>query len=215
MGKNADETYYKEPSAFYMDHDNPTIHFPGPVVYDTARFERLYVGRICVAFKNLSKIENSLTYSNIKKIEITASGVGVTQYLSAVSDSVNTRSARFSTDDEMKMIAEPFSVQYKDFEFGIQNYYFPSPDLRGEGRESEPIRLRLRFINQNNQSISSLNISVVDSNNTPIVLHMNETLVVEVDGNNIQVVRLAKPADWNPVIESDDGSSPGSNGQRI
>jgi hypothetical protein len=206
---------YNEPAAIYVDHAAPTIHFPGPVVNDTARFERLYVGRICIAFKNLLKIDPSLTFSNIKRVEIEAGGVGVAQHLSLLTDSLNTRSTRFEVNDKMKLTAEPFSVQYKDFEFGIQNYYFPSPDLSRENRESEPIHLLLRFVGNNGNFLSSLNISVVDQTNSPVILHMNETLVVEVDGNHIQVLRLSDLEDWNPVIESEDESSPGAGGKEL
>lgn len=206
---------YAEPTPIYLDYASPTIHFPGPVVCDTARFERLYVGRILIAFKNMTKVAQSLTFSQIKKVEIEAGGIGVAQFLSALADSSSCRSVRFNANNKMKLTAEPFSVHYKDFEFGIQNYYFPSPDLSGENRQSEPIRLSLRFLAGNGDILSSMNIAVADRSNKPIVLHMNDVLVIEVDGNNVQVLRLSDLKDWNPVIDSEDESSPGSGGKEL
>lgn len=203
---------YKEPSAIYVECKTPTIQFPGPVVTDTALFEQKYVGRICVAFKNLNKIDPSLTYNNIKKIEIEASGVGVTQYLLALTDSVNTRSSRNSTDDIMRLSAEVFNLEYKDFEFGIQNYYFPSPDLSREDRQHEPIVLKLKFIGHSDNELSMLTIPFTDKAKNPIILHMNETRIIEVDGNNIQILPLDNPEDWNPQIEDEGDSGPGSGG---
>lgn len=205
--------YYKEPSAIYVEYKTPTIHFPGPIVSDTARFERKYVGRICVAFKDLIKLDPLLTQANIKKIQIEASGIGVTQFLSALTDSINTRSARNSVDDKMLLNSEVFDVEYKDFDFGIQNYYYPSPDLSKEGRE-EPIVLKLRFWGQSDNELSSpLTIRVADKKTgKPIVLHTNETLVVEVDGNDIQILSLDDPEKWNSQIEDEGNSGPGGGG---
>lgn len=203
---------YMEPSAIQVEYRTPTIDFPGPVVYDTVWFDRKYVGRICVAFKNLTRIDASLVSGNIKRVEIEASGIGTTQYLSALTDSVNTRSSRNSVSDIMRLSAETFTIAYKDFDFGIQNYYFPSPDLSGEGRENEPIVLNLSFIGQSGDKLSVLGISVTDKTGMPIVLHMNETLVVEVDGNNIRILRLSDPQEWSPDIEQEGDSGPGSGG---
>lgn len=203
---------YKEPSAIYVDYKDPTINFPGPVVTDTAFFEQKYVGRICVAFKNLSRVDPSLTYANVKEVKITASGIGVTQYLSMLTTVSDTRSSRNSTNDRMRLTAGTFDIEYKDFEFGIQNYYYPSPDLSGEGRDYEPISLMLNFVDHSDNILSSLTVDIVDENNVPIVLHMNETLIVEVDGNKIHVLRLDDPEAWNPQIEVEEGSRPGEGG---
>lgn len=203
---------YKEPSAIYVEYKTPTIHFPGPIVSDTTLFERKYVGRICVAFKNLITLDPSLTYTNLKKINIEASGVGVTQYLSALTDSISTRSSRHSVSDIIKLSSEIFKVEYKDFEFGVQNYYFPSPDLTKEGREREPIVLRLSFIGQSDNVLFELTIPFTDKTGIPIVLHMNETRIIEVDGNNIQILSLDNLENWNPQIEQEGNSGPDSNG---
>lgn len=203
---------YKEPSAIYVEHKTPTIHFPGPVVSDTTLFERKYVGRICIAFKDLAKLDPSLTYTNIKGIEIEASGIGVTQYLSTLTDSINTRSSRNSPDDVMLLKSETFEIDYKDFEFGVQNYYYPSPDLSEEGRQHEPIVLKISFIGQTGNVLSVLSVRVTDKSGNPIILHMNETLVVEVDGNNIQILRLNNPEEWDSQIEEEGESGPGSGG---
>lgn len=212
LQKSTDGTYM-EPSAIYVDYMNPTIQFPGPVLTDTALFERKYVGRICVAFKNLTKLSSSLTQSNIKKIEIEASGVGVVQYLSALKDSVSTRSARNSATDIMQLSANIFDPEYKDFEFGVQNYYFPSPDLSAEGRGGEPIVLKISFIGHDDKALTGVfTVAVADRTNKPIILHMNETLVVEVDGNDIQILSLDDPEKWNSQIQEEKPSGPGEGG---
>lgn len=209
------DDFYQEPSAIYVEHKTPTINFPGPVVSDTALFEHKYVGRICVAFKDLTELDPSLTYTNIKEIEIEASGIGTIQYLSLLTDSINTRSSRNSIEDKMLLKSKVFDVEYKNFDFGVQNYYFPSPDLSAEGRQHEPIALELRFIGQSGDVLSNLTVPIADKAGTPIVLHMNETLVVEVDGNNVQVLKLDDPEDWNPQIEEEGDSGPGSGGIEI
>ncbi|MDR2955400.1 MAG: hypothetical protein LBV43_09990 [Prevotella sp.] len=216
LKQSADGLYYEEPQAIYVEYKNPTIHFPGPLVIDTVLFETKYTGRICIAFKNLTKIDPSLTYNNIKKIKIEARGIGVTQYLSkmdVITD--NTRSSRKTPDDKMLLTSTPFKLEYKDFEFGVQNNYYPSPDLSQEGREFEPIDLNLSFIGQDDTSLSYLNIAVKDKNRNPVVLHMDETLVVEVDGNNITILRLDNLEEWNPQIESEDDSDPSGGGISI
>ncbi|MFV0537037.1 MAG: hypothetical protein ACK5M3_06635, partial [Dysgonomonas sp.] len=210
LQKSTDGTY-KEPSAIYVEYKTPTIQFPGPIVSDTSFFERKYVGRICIAFKNLHKIDASLTYANIKKIEIEASGIGVTQYLSALKDSTRTRSSRNSVSDIMRLSSETFLVEYKDFEFGVQNYYFPSPDLSEEGN-THPMELKLVFIDQSNNSLSVLTIPFTEKTGEPIILHMNETRIIEVDGNNIQILKLDDLVPWNPQIEPEENSDPGGGG---
>lgn len=204
--------FYKEPSAIYGENKTPVIHFPGPLVSDTAWFDAKYVGTIGLAFKNLTKINPSLTPNNISKIEIEASGVGVVQYLSALTNTENTRSARYSENDKMRLVSKISDINYKDFDFGIQNYYFPSPNLSAESRENEPIYLKLNFIGANDNVLASLEIPVIDKRSEALVLHMNETLIIEVDGNNIQILRLQDPEQWNPNIEPEGNSGPGSGG---
>lgn len=215
--KQSTDGFYEEPSAIYLEHKTPTITFPGPVITDTAWFETNYVGRICVAFKNLTKIDASLTYSNIKRIDIEAEGIGVKQLLSRI-DIVrsNTRSSRHTPQDKMRLTSEPFNLEYKDFEFGIQNNYYPSPDLsEEEGGESEPITLNLKFIGQNDNQLSTLRVPIIDRQGNPMLLEMGETLVVEVDGNNIQILRLDNLEEWKPDIDAEDNSNPSGGGIHI
>jgi len=204
--------FYKEPSDIYVDYLEPTIQFPGPVLSETAFFEHKYVGQICIVFKNLTTLNSSLTQANIKEIKTEASGIGVTQYLSALKDASITRSSRFSKDDKMELTAKPFDIDYKDFEFGVQNYYYPSPDLSAEGRENEPIELKIKFIEQSGNSIYAMTIPVIDKAMNPIILHMNEILIIEVDGNDIQILSLENPEDWNPKIEEEEEDGPGNGG---
>ena len=204
--------FYQEPSAIYVDYKNPTIHFPGPVVSDTALFESQYVGRICVAFKNLTEVHPLLTKANIKEVQIEAEGVGTTQYLSKLTSVDLTRSSRKTPNDKMKLVSKVFDLDYKDFPFGIQNYYYPSPDLTEEGYQNMPIDLTLKFIGLSGETIHEWTIAVVDKAKNPMILHMNETLIVEVDGNNVQILHLDDIEDWNPQIEVEGGSGSGSGG---
>lgn len=210
--------YYMEPPAILLERRQPLIHFPGPVILDTAWFEKKYVGRICVAFKNLTNLNTALTFEKIKKVEILAQGVGVTQCLSDIkmADLENTRSSRFSLNDKMKLTAQLYENPYLDFDFGFANYYFPSLSPVEETGDTEYISLKLNFLDNNNDIISSLLVDLIDrTTNETIILHMDETLVVTVDGNNVQVLHLDNPQDWNPTIEPGGNNTPGGNGTEI
>lgn len=212
LQQSTDGTYYKEPSAIYVEHKAPTINFPGPLVSDTVLFESKYVGRICVAFKNLTEVSTLLTQANIKEIRIEATGIGTTQYLQMLTDSINTRSSRKTPNDKMKLVSEVFDLEYKDFSFGIQNYFYPSPDLSKEGYPDEPIVLDMNFIDHSDNVLFVLSVAVVDNAKKTMILHMNETLIVEVDGYNIQVLHLDDIEDWDSQIDVEGGSGSGSNG---
>lgn len=210
--------YYKEPPAIMLERKQPFIRFPGPVVIDTACFEKKYVGRICIAFKNLTNLNSALTFENIERVEIFAQGVGVTQYLSDIKipGLEDTRSSRLSLGDKMKLTSQLYKDPYMDFEFGFANYYFPSLVPAVEGGETEPISLQLNFLNSNNDIINSLAVDVIDRvTNKALILHMNETIVITVDGNNIQILRLDDPYDWNPTIEPGGNNTPGGGGTEI
>lgn len=210
-----EDGYYKEPPVILSDNTSPLIRFPGPLVTDTAWFEHKYVGRICVAIKNLQNVDPKLTFDNIKKIEVLASGVGTVQYLSNISDSINTRSSRKAADDVMRLTTTLYQNPFQDFDLGFENYYLPSPDLSSEGNSLEPIALQINFLDANNNIIKTLNVDVVDSNYEPIILHMAETVVVTIDGNNIQILRLSDPLDWNPNIETGEDNTPNGGGTEV
>lgn len=209
---NQDENgYYEEPPAITLENRKPLIRFPGPVVVDTAWFETKYVGRICVAFKNLTNLNPALTLNNIKKVEVLAQGVGVVQYLSEITDISNTRSSKYNTNDRMKLTSQLYENPYQDYEFGFANYYFPSLVTSTSDAATEPISLELRFLNSNDQLITTpLVVDVINrTTNEAIILHMNETLVVAIDGNNIQILHLDSPYDWDPNIEPGGNNTPG------
>lgn len=212
--KKSDEGYYSEPPCIYSEQAAPYINYPGPVVRDTVQFNKQYVGSICVVFKRLTKISDNLTFDNIKKVNILAKGVGTIQNLAQITDSINTRSTRYTTLDKMKMEATLYQNPYKDFDFGFRNYYFPSPQDTEDS--SEPMILTIDLIGANNNILYSLDTEIIDDNSKPIVLHMNETLIVEIDGNDVQVLRLGNIKDWSPNIESGGNSSPGNdNGMEL
>ncbi|MFV0419695.1 MAG: hypothetical protein ACK5KT_13320 [Dysgonomonas sp.] len=209
--KQDENGYYEEPPVIMLENRKPIIRFPGPVVIDTAWFDTKYVGRICVAFKNLTNLNPALTLDNIKKVEILAQGVGVVQYLSEITDISNTRSSKYNTNDKMKLTSQLYENPYQDYEFGFANYYFPSLVSSTPGGATEPISLELSFLNSNNQPITTpLVVDLINrTTNEAIILHMNETLMITVDGNNIQILHLDDPHDWDPNIEPGGNNTPG------
>lgn len=206
--KKMSDGYYPEPPCIYSETAAPYIHYPGPVVRDTIQFDKQYVGSICVVFKRLTKISESLTFDNIKKVKILARGVGTVQNLAQITDSITTRSKRSDAGDMMKLEATLYKNPYKDFDFGFRNNYFPSP--QNEDNSNEPMILTIDLIGTDNNILYSLDAEITDKNSIPMILHMNETLIVEVDGNDVQVLRLANIKEWSPNIESGGNSSPGN-----
>mgnify|MGYP000928640119 CR=1 FL=1 len=204
LQKNTDG-YYLEPSAIFLEYATPTILFPGPVVTDTAHFERPFTGRICIAFKNMSSLHSSLTANDISKVEIEATGIGTTQYFSQITDSVSTRSSRFSSEDKMLLSSVVYENPYEDFEFGLENHYLPSPALGTK----EYISLQLRFINNQNMEVYSMFVDLADETRNPIILHTNETIVIKIDGDKIHIISLDNPADWESIMGGG-SSGPGS-----
>lgn len=213
--QKSEDGYYKEPPVILSEYVSPLIRIPGPLVTDTALFEHKYVGRICFAIKNLEVFNSKLTLNNIKKVEILASGVGTCQYLSQISDSINTRSSRSNANDKMLLTAKLYENPYLDFEFGFENYYLPSPDLSAEENLSEPINFKLTFFDANNQPIDFLHVEVTDANYQPKILHMAETIMVTIDGKDVKVLTLKDLLDWNPIIEAGKDNTPGGGGTEV
>lgn len=203
LQKNTDG-YYLEPSAIHLEYSTPIIHSPGPVVIDTARFEAPFTGRICIAFKNTKVLSPSLTADKISLVEIEAGGIGVVQYFAKITDSIETRSSRYTNQDKMLLKSNIYSNPYKDFEFGLENNYLPSPDLG----LSEPINLQLKFLDDQNAILYTLFVDLINSSNNPIILHANETVVIEIDGDKVHIISLDNPADWGS-IEDGGGNVPG------
>ena len=179
--------------------------FPGPVKRDTSLFEHKYVGQICVACKQLEKIDNSLVASNIKSVDIVASGVGVKQLLSQIPYNQNEAiSSRNSAQDRMFLTSTVYNdpLPGRGFEFGFANYYFPSPILP-ESEKNEPIRLELTFKDGSNQMLyKPMIIDLVDKTNfEKIILNMNQILVIELDGSEVNILELTDSLDWNPNID--------------
>lgn len=205
--------YYKEPSIILLDTMKPYIHYPGPVITDTAWFETKYVGRICVAFKNMTNIDSNLTYSNIHSIDVIAGGIGTTQYLSHITDSTYTRSSREEATDEMFLTPQLYENPYTGFDFGFDSYFFPSPDLSEEGSSMEPIHFAFTFRDASGNPIHTFNTSMTDrTTGLPRILHMNETLLVTIDGNNVQILQLGDPLDWDTSVEKEKDKTPGGGG---
>lgn len=211
--QQSEDGYYQEPPVILVDYKNPLMRVPGPALTDTAWFEHQYVGRVCFAMKNLEKLNPKLSFDNIKKVDIIASGVGTTQHLSKLSDSINTRSSRNTSEDKMRLSAQLHKNPYLDFPYGFENYYLPSPDLTNEGTFASAFSFKVSFIDAANNAIETLNVDAVDRiTREPIVLHMAQTIIVTIDGNNIQILQLGDPQDWHSDIEGTDNNTPGGGG---
>lgn len=200
-----DNNIYTSPPRALLDTKMPIITYPGPLVIDTAHFERKYVGQICVAVKNMQKINSSLTSANISSVRIIATNVGVKQSLSSITDSINTRSTRNNINDKIILtsnISKDLPIEFSSYEFGFANYYFPSLDPISEGVTNEiPIELNVSFLDASGNVIgSSIDVALYDDNFNPRVLHMNETIWIGLDGNNIHVFTINSPLEWNPII---------------
>lgn len=204
---------YKEPGGILLDNKSPFIHFPGPVLTDTAWYERKYVGRICVAFKNMANLNPRLTYDNIKQIKVEAEGIGTMQYLYQITDSINTRSTRLSANDKMELTSKLLKNPYSGFDFGFENYFFPS---LSETTNTTMV-LNINFLDGNGASLYKISVGVVDRLNAsePMILHMNQTLVIKVDGNDVQIIELGDPQNWDSQIQEGGGSSPGETEHEI
>lgn len=210
--KSTLEINYQMPSALLLDLKYPKILFPGPVVIDTAYFEHKYVGRICVAMKNLTRIDPSLIYENIKKVEVLATNVGTKQDLSLITDSVETRSSRYSVNDQILMTTKLYKNPYEGFDLGFENYYFPSLDgTFDELPKDLAIGLNIRFYGADDNILQTLHVDVVDSSKgyEPVILHMNETILVKVDGNNVTILRLGNPEPWDENVRPGEDQTPG------
>lgn len=190
---------------------NPEIKYPAPLKTDTAYFNRRYSGRICVAFERLEKINPLLTYANIKEVKIEATGVGTRQNLTLLTDSINTRSSRYSPSDKVTMQCIPYEKPLQGYDFGIDGYFFPS--LNDEGEGSIPITLSMDFIGRDGNSIHAFSISVRDySKNETIILHMNQTIYLSTDGRSTLILDITGPEPWDPGIVSDENQSEGDEG---
>lgn len=203
---------YQMPPVLLLDLKYPKILFPGPVVIDTAYFEHKYVGRICVAMKNLTNINSSLLYDNIKKIEVLAKNVGTKQDLSKITDSIETRSGRYSVNDEILMTTKLYKNPYEGFDFGFENYYFPSLDGTADELPKDlAIELDIRFYDANNNILQTLFVPIIDrsNGNVPVILHMNETILVKVDGNDVTILRLGNPEPWDENVRPGEDQTPG------
>lgn len=206
---------YKEPSNILLctEYRNPNIKFPTLEVIDTVHFDRKYVAKICIAFKNLRRLNSQLNYNNISNINIEAEEVGVYQKLALFTDSINTRSSRYNEHDKMRLIATKdtnfYENPYSGYEFGIHNYYLPS--LEEDTIRNKPIRLTLDFINNNNKVMYTLFIELIE-NGEPTILHTNQTIYIGVDGNKSFTLPLRSPQDWDINIQPGGNSGPGGGG---
>lgn len=192
----SDNDQYLYPASFpsfSVELLNPKINYPGPLVTDTAHFNKRYSGRICVAFKKLANINPLLTYSNIKNVKVEATGTGIFQRMSLLTDSVHTRSSNYTSSDKVMMEFTPYKDPFKDYEFGVDGYFFPSLS------DGSPISLWMDFLDHNGNSIHSFPIDVVET------LHMNQTIYLGTDGISTIVLDITAPEQWNPdIIPGDD-----------
>ncbi|RNC65913.1 hypothetical protein D7D25_05180 [Proteiniphilum sp. X52] len=204
----SDNMEYRYPGSlprFSVEITNPKINYPGPLVVDTAYFNKRYSGRICVAFKKLTKINPLLSYSNIKNVKIAATGTGTYQRMSLLTDSVHTRSSSYTSSDKVIMDCIPYENPYEDYSFGIDGYFFPSLS----DAEGLPISLTMDFIDHNGNSIQVVYMDVTET------LHMNQTIYVGTDGFTTMVLNISDPEQWNSEIVSGGNQSGGDEGMGV
>ncbi len=190
---------------FSVEVTNPEIKYPAPLKTDTVLFNKRYSGRICVAFKNLAEKRNPrLTYNNISSIKIEATGIGTYQNLALLTDSIHTRSSRYTPLDKVIMECIPYEKPIEGYDFGIDGYFFPSLSETEEG--AIPITLKMDFLYHDGASIDAFSISVRDyAKDETLILHMNETIYMETDGVSALKLEINGPEPWDPEIVPGDG----------
>lgn len=205
---------YNAPSRILLDKKEPFIIYPGPVITDTAYLDHKYVGQICFAMKNMQVLSPALTYDNVASVRIVASNVGTKQSLSSITDSINTRSTRNNINDKIVLtstLEKNLPPAFSNYDYGFKNYYFPSLDSSLEGISGEiPIEFVISFLDASDNVITSLNTSLVDSSYNPRVLHMNETIWIGLDGNDITIITIGAPEEWNSDILAGEGNESGA-----
>ncbi len=186
---------------FYLENFRPTVIL-GPTVIDTVFLEKKYVGKICIAFKNIKINGTPLPFSEIAQVKIEASNIGVFQKFSMLSDSIQTRSDRYSLNDKVNLTAIPYKNPTEGFDFGIHNYYFPSLDESAD----KPLNLKVELLNRDGATLYLLNVEVQET------LHMNQTIYLGVDGNRVHRLTIGSPQEWNSTINSEEDTTPGGGG---
>ncbi len=188
---------YRYPSSFAsfsIEMLHPTIDFPAPLLTDTANFNKRYSGRICVAFEKLTNFNPLLTYSNISKIKVTATGTGTYQNMALLTDSINTRSGSYTSSDKVMMEFIPYENPFEEYEFGIDGYFFPSLS------DDSPITLWMDFIDNSGKTLHSFPLTIVET------LHMNQTIYLGTDGIGTFELDINGPEQWDPeIVGGDDG----------
>lgn len=202
---------YRYPASLaelFAEVKSPEIKYPAPIKIDTAYFNRRYSGRIFVLFERLAEINPLLTYSNLKEVKIEATGVGTYQSLALLTDSIHTRSSRYSPADKVTMECIPVEKPLEEYDFGIAGYFFPS--LNDEGGGNIPIILAMNFIGHDGNSIHAFPISLRDnSKNEAIILHMNQDIYLRTNGRSTFVLEIGGPEPWDPGIEGGDDNGIG------
>ncbi|WP_294081108.1 hypothetical protein [Proteiniphilum sp. UBA5384] len=184
-------------ASFSIEMFHPAIDYPAPVITDTAYFNKRYSGRICIAFEKLANFNPSLTYSNIGKVKVTATGTGTYQNMALLTDSINTRSGSYTSWDKVMMEFIPYENPFEHYEFGIDGYFFPS---LSDGR---PISLWMDFFDHNGNMLHSFLIDIVQT------LHMNQTIYLGTDGMSTFELNIDGPEQWEPEIVGDDDGGMG------
>ncbi|SCD19805.1 putative membrane protein [Proteiniphilum saccharofermentans] len=197
---NGEYHYPGSLTEFSVNVINSEIEYPAPIKTDTVLFNKRYSGRICIAFEKLTDINPLLTYNNISSIKIEATGVGTYQNLALLTDSIHTRSGRYTPSDKVMMECIPYENPLEGYleryDFGIDGYFFPSLNDEEEGSS---ITLWMDFIDHDGNSIHAFPLGVSET------LHMNQTIYIGTDGVSTVVLEIDGPEQWDPGIEHGDG----------
>lgn len=198
-------SYTNNISSFLFEKKDPYITYPGPKINDTVLFNTSYFGQICLLFNNLQVNGSPLNYNQVDNIHVEATGVGTFQNLSLLTDSLNTRSSRYTENDIIRLNTKPLLDPNDTYRLGVKNYFFPSLADNPNGA----ISLKVELQDTQGQSIYSLNVDVTD------ILHMNQTICLGIDGDKVYKLTLDGPESWNPTITIEDNNTPGGGGIEI
>lgn len=195
-------TYTDDLSTFYAEYKSPYIDYPGPQITDVVPFEKRYMGKLCFAVRNIQTFDGFLPYEQVTDVVIRATGAGTYQKLALFTDSIDTRSSRYSIHDRIELKVKPYLEPIDDYQLGFHCYMFPSlsEDL------NNAISLEIDLMDNMGRVMYTLNVDVTE------VLHMNETLYQGIDGDKIYKLSIDSPLDWNSDVEAEGNTTPDGGG---
>ena len=174
------EDYYVQPSDILFQRFAPTIVHTGLLQTDTAQLAH-YTGHITVRFKNFPG-----DISRIKKVQLSAEGVAVIQYLKN-----ETVPSRLTPADRMFHIGE-LPVQETTGMLEVDHRYLPS-------LEEGTMRLNYTFWGEDGTVICHLPVEVKDRDTgMPMRLLPGQRIIIEIDSYTTIKISIVG---WNEDVE--------------